>query len=474
MGQEIATSQFSQADFDTFRVRLKQETDLLASWLATDRLASRPFTAGFEMEVWLVGRNLAPAPCVEQLLQALDDPLVVPELATFNAEINCPPRALRGSALSELAADLAAVWTRCQTVGATLDIRLAMIGILPTVRPEHLSMANMAPRERYRALNDRIFRLRGGRPLQLAIEGCDRLDLTWKDVMLESAATSFQIHLKISPEIAARVYNLAKILSAPMVAITANSPFLFGKELWHETRIPLFEQAVSVGGPVLSERVNFGFRYAQASIMETFQANIDRYPILLPQLLDEPPERLAHLRLHNGTIWRWNRPLIGFDADDRPHLRIEHRVMPAGPTLTDAIANAALFYGAMHSMLLEPEPAEHRLPFAAARQNFYAAARNGLEAQISWLDGRYHPVSELLREEIVPRAYDGLAALDIGDEERKKWLSVIAARIATGQNGAVWQHRWAARHGMDMTQLLRAYLTRQEAGSPVHEWDSED
>jgi len=470
MGQEIEASRFTRTDFETFAARLRQETALLNLWLKEGRFSSGAATAGFEMEVWLVGPDQRPAPVLEPFLEKLDDALVVPELATFNAEINCPPVPLQANALTRLSAHLSLTWKRCLEVAETIDARLAMIGILPTVRPEHLVMANMTPRKRYRALNDQIFGLRHGRPLPLRISGRDRLDMEWRDVMLEAAATSFQIHFKVSPAQAARLYNVSKILSAPLVAAAANAPYLFGRELWRETRVPLFEQAVSVGGPVLNERVNFGFRYAQASIAETFEANIARYPVLLPQLTDAPPEALAHLRLHNGTIWRWNRPLIGFDDDGTPHLRIEQRVMPAGPTIPDAIANAALYYGAANSLLNDSDPTEQRLPFEVARENFYAAARLGLEARIPWLHGKSAPLHQILSEDVLPRARAGLKAFGIPDEETDPWLDIIAARVANGQNGAAWQLGWTARHGRDTQRLTAAYLERQESGHPVHTW----
>ncbi len=470
MGQEIATSHFSKADFDAFASRLKQETALLGTWLEDGTLSDGPPTVGFEIEVWLLASDATPAPVVESLLERLADPLVVPELATFNAEINCPPRPLRGPALSQLADDLTALWGRCQRVAETLETKLAMFGILPTVRPEHLVIANMTPRKRYMALNDQIFSLRRGRPLRLVITGRDRLEMAWEDVMLEAAATSFQLHLKIPARLAGRLYNASKILSAPLIAISANSPYLFGRDLWEETRIPLFEQAVSVGGPVLSERVNFGFRYVERSILETFEANLSRYPPLLPQLLDTRPEQLAHLRLHNGTIWRWNRPLIGFDDDGRPHVRIEHRVMPSGPTLADCIANAALYYGAAVSLINEPTPPEQQLSFAEAHRAFYEAARKGLTADLPWLDGRTHPVVEIIDRDLLPRAASGLLASGASPSDIETYLGIIRARNDARQTGAIWQRRWVARHGPDMIALTRAYLEHQRIGLPVHAW----
>ena len=288
--------------------------------------------------------------------------------------------------------------------------------------------------------------------------------------MTESAATSFQIHLKVTPEEAARVYNWSKVLSAPMVAIGANSPFLFGRNLWEETRIPLFEQAVSVGGSFFSERVTFGLRYVKDSVLECFQGNLTRFPPLLPQVMDEPPERLAHLRLHNGTIWRWNRPLIGFDDSGTPHLRIEHRVVPAGPTVSDSIANAALYFGAVQSFAGEAEPPDHRLPFSVAKANFYTAARQGLDAEIEWLDDRTGTLAQILTDDLLPRAHRGLLELGIDTSEADLWLGIIAERLRSGRTGSAWQRAWVKRHEPDMEALTAAYLERQQTGRPVHEW----
>ncbi|EGV19680.1 glutamate--cysteine ligase family protein [Thiocapsa marina] len=470
MGQEIAEAHFTEQDFVEFADRLREETTLLEHWLDSDRFETSDPTAGFELEAWLVDPRLDPAPEVESLLAGLNDPLVVAELATFNAEINGSPRPLTGDCLSRLATELTATLQRCDRVAQTLGTRLLTIGILPTVRPQHLSLGAMTPRQRYRALNDQIFALRHDRPLKLDIAGRDRLALEWHDVMLEAAATSFQIHLKVTPREAARVYNASKLISGPMVAISANSPYLFGHDLWDETRIPLFEQAVSLGGPILQERVNFGFRYAERSIMETFRANLDRYPVLLPHLMVEEPQALAHLRLHNGTIWRWNRPLLGFDAAGRPHLRIEHRVVPAGPTVADMFANAALYLGAVRDLAGQLEPPESRMPFLQTRAAFYTCAREGLDAEIQWLDGAISPVARILREDLLPRARRGLLSAGIDPPEIAHWLGIIARRLETGRTGARWQRAWVARHGPDMAGLTAAYLEQQGTGRPVHAW----
>ena len=475
MGQEIERTGFTPEDFAAFDARLRAETALLHDWFRDAAFSTRDRVGGFELEAWLVDAAGRPAPINARVLERLADPSVVPELARFNIEFNSPPQALSGDALSRMLVALERVYASSRRAAAAFDAGVLTIGILPTLREADLTTRNMSDQKRYRALNDQVLRQRDGRPLELNIVGHERLHILHADVMLESAATSFQVHLKVAPARAVEFYNLAQILSAPMVAVSANSPFLFGRDLWSETRIPLFEQAVAVGGfgagaagPL--RRVGFGSGYAHASLFECFQENLDHYPVLLPVWSDLPVEKLEHLRLHNGTIWRWNRPLIGFDDDGTPHLRIEHRVMPAGPTLVDAIANAAFFFGLMACLGNEVAPGSELLPFSVARDNFYAAARDGLDAQLCWSKGRRLRVQSLILDELLPQARRGLeqSGLDARDVER--FLDVVRARTETGATGAAWQRAYVARHGRDWGKLTRTYHELHDSGRPVHEW----
>lgn len=475
MGQEIDQTRFTQEDFTIFMQRLHEETNLLARFLDEDRFDDHPPVAGFELEAWLVDAQLRPAPLNQVFLKRLGNPLVSPELATFNVEFNVAPATLAGNALSTLERELAEGWQDGCTTAHALDADLVMIGILPTVRNTDLVMQNLSAMNRYVALNAEVLRLRGGRPLQLDIHGKDILRAEHDDVMLESATTSFQIHLQVPPVLAVRAYNASIIASAPLVAASANSPYLFSKNLWAETRIPLFEQSVEVGGyeddahgPM--RRVSFGSGYARQSIVECFQENLEHFPVLLPIRFDSPPEKFEHLRLHNGTLWRWNRPLIGFNDQGVPHLRIEQRVAPAGPTIVDAIANAAFYYGLTQALCEANTAPEAEMPFATARDNFYACARLGLDAHITWLDGKKHPAQALLLKTLLPLAHSGLISLGVSDQDRSRYLGTFEARVQTGQNGASWQRRYVAHHDADMQTLLAAYLRHQHSGLPVHEW----
>ena len=469
MGDEIPQRHFAAEDFTRFRRCLDRETDAVANLFANDGFSERGDIAGFELEAWLVDAQGNPAPRNEHFLAELHNPLVVPELASYNVELNGSPCAITGRVFTRLHDELAATWRACQEAARALDLRLATIGILPTIAPELLNSDHMSRMVRYQALNDRVLALRDGAPFEVDIAGADHLVMSHDDVMLEAAATSFQIHLQCKPARAVRTYNATLAASAPMVALAANSPFLFGRSLWAETRVPLFEQAVSLG-PRDPERVGFGTGYADASLFETFRENRELHTILLPYVQDEPPSKFAHVRFQNGTVWRWNRPLLGFDFDGVPHLRIEHRVVPAGPTIDDCIANTAVFMGAVRALVDDEVPIETQLPFETARANFYEAARLGLDAEFTWRDGERRPARALLLEDMLPAAAGALRTLDIPDGEVERYLGIATRRVEAGANGASWQRRWVARYGAEFNALTLAYLDAQDSGQPVHAW----
>ncbi len=472
MGDEIERRYFDAEDFSEFRRRLDAETVLLRDQFAAGEFSDRGDVAGFELEAWLVDEHGDPCPNNDAYLAALDNPLVVPELAAFNVELNGSPTALTGRAFSRMHDELAATWNACREVAEETGCHLVAIGILPTVKESLLTSEYMSSMVRYQTLNDRIMALRDGKPLELRVDGDSELCITHHDVMLEAAATSFQIHLQCKPERSVRDFNASLIASAPMVAASANSPYLFGRSLWDETRIPLFEQAVNVGDRY-PPRVSFGSGYVRESLLEIFEENQREHLILIPAVRNTPASKFAHVRFHNGVLWRWNRPLIGFDFDGQVHLRIEHRVVPAGPTIKDCIANAAFYFGLVRGFSLAGRPPEEDLPFATARENFYTAARHGLGSRPAWVrNGRRVEIGmrELITGELLPMARRGLESENIPPGEIDDYLDVIAARVDSGQNGAAWQKRWVHLHGNDPHQLVAEYRQRQDAGEPVHTW----
>ncbi|MGD8560211.1 MAG: glutamate--cysteine ligase [Gammaproteobacteria bacterium] len=475
MGQEIEGSRFKKQDFQRFLARLKQETELLGQWFADKRFANDKTVTGFELEAWLVDNQQRPAPINAEFIKAMNTELVCPELASFNVEFNYTPRELQGNALSELQTEMAGLWQRGNTTATSLDGQLVMIGILPTVDEQYLNMQYISSMNRYRALNEQVLRMRKGRALEFNISGPEHMRAKHMDVMFESATTSFQIHLQVPLDLAVRAYNASIILSAPSVAVSANSPFMCGKDLWAETRIPLFEQSVEVGGYEQGShgplrRVTFGSGYLQNSILECFKENLNHYPILLPGVIDDPPENFSNVRLHNGTLWRWNRPLIGVENGE-PHIRIEHRVVPSGPSVLDNVANAAFYFGLAENLIRREVHPEVQLPFNQARDNFYNAAKYGFDAHVVWLDGKKSNIRILILDKLLPMAAKGLEDAGVDAADIDKYLGIIEQRARNSCNGAAWQRAFVAKYGKDMANLTRAYIERQNSGEPVHTWD---
>lgn len=468
MGREISASHFHHSDFHQFDRHMTREMALLHEYFRTERFSMADPCIGVELEMWLIDQNGNPQPRNGELLQLLNSPDVVPELAQFNIEFNVPHQQLMGESLQLLEDDLGSIWNETAAVAGSLGLSVLAIGVLPTIEASQLTLATMSEMSRFRALNEQVRRLRRGRPIHLRIQGEEELDVLQNDVMLEAAATSLQVHYQVPWTRAVRYYNAAVIASGPVLALSANSPFLFGRHLWQESRIPLFETAIDLGGPF--PRVHFGSGYALASLEEFFLENRSCHAVLLPIELEEPSEMLPHVRLHNGTIWRWNRPLIGFDDNGQPHIRIEHRVMPAGPSLLDMMSNIAFATGLIRSLSEMDIPPESLLPFAQAEANFHSAARFGLASRQIWLNGETFDVRPLI-EQLLPSARRGLEMLNISPSAINRYLSVIEARIQTGQNGAVWQSRFVEQHGKDFSALTRTYAARQRTGQPVHEWE---
>ena len=482
MGQEISTDRFSEDDFNRFRLNLQQETERLSEWFASpaSQFSDSPtLVGGFELEACLIDRNFDPKGINQSFLSHLASDLVVEELASFNVEINTQPQPLAAKGLSLMQAGLDRTWQHCTAAAENLDAHLLSIGILPTLGPEHLTLDNMSDRARYRVLNQRLIQQRRDRHIHIKIAD-PHDERSWfnfdsSNIMIEAAATSFQIHLQVPLTAALRYFNAATLLAGPMVAISANSPYLFGHNLWCESRIPLFEQIMTLDNPVeqgkATSRVFLSQGYLKQSMMECFVENLEQFSILLPESLPVG-DRFNHLRLHNGTIWRWNRPLIGFNPDGTPHLRIEHRVVPAPTTPIDAIATAAFYFGLVHFFATQDVPPESQLPFKQTEANFYAAAQQGLTAPVTWLEGNTSSMQDLLLRGLLPMARQGLVTLQLDRSDIDFYLGIIQERLISGQTGAEWQRRFVEGRSADMRSLLSAYLDNQISGLPVHQWNT--
>ena len=478
MGEEITYSRFVKADYQQYQKRLQQETDILAEWFSNRSLSNKDLVAGYELEAWLIDDNASPCPQNEAFLQQADNSLLFPELAKFNIELNVEPQSFNNSLLSDFEKRLQYLWQQCSEISQDIGCNMLGIGILPTLTNNDLSLDNISSLDRYRALNEQVLRHRKGKVINLNINGNEHLQVEHKDVMLEAASTSLQIHLQTPQDSSVRYYNASMILSAPLVTVGANAPFLFNRDLWYETRIPVFEQSVDIGGiggaasgPI--HRVTFGSEYARESLLECFKENLEHYPVLLPVTYETEPEKLNYLRLHNGTIWRWNRPLIGFDDDGTPHLRIEHRTMSSAASMADNIANIAFYYGLVHYYATCIDPPEATLTFAETKDNFYRSAQLGLNHRVLWTDGARYSVKELVLDRLLAEAATGLAKLGVSATDSKRYLGIIESRIASEQTGTQWQRKFTELHGRNMKQLTLSYYRNQQHNKPVHEWDFE-
>jgi len=374
MGKEIGTVRFTHEDEKIFHKKLRQETKILKRWFENEIFErSRP-KCGLELEAWLVTKDFVPAPVSHLFIEKLNHPLVVPEISKFNFEINTEPYLIEEDVFSKHENELLQLWQKCQNLAEAMNLKALIIGTLPTLRDHMLTLDNLSPQNRYFALNERVMKLRQGHPLEIDIEGKDEVHVKHNDVITECAATSLQVHFDVTQENASKYYNASVIASAFMAAVCANSPFFYGKELWDETRVAIFEQSVNVKSfkkinGEYAKRVSLGNGYVRKSVMELFIENLDGHPILIPEVTPSNSEWLDHLRLQNGTIWRWNRPLVGLSETGKPSLRLEFRVPSAGPTIKDVIANM-VFQIAVNQYLFEIEDLEKKITFEIANENF--------------------------------------------------------------------------------------------------------
>ncbi len=445
---------------------------------------------GAEQELFLVDHEYHPAPGALKVLQAMADPHVTTELGLFNLELNADPQPLRGPGLSVMEAQLTSLLEKLRGAAADLGLTPVLIGILPTIRKNDLGLENMVPSPRYQALNRATTAMRG-EAYDFAIKGMDELIVKHDSVMVEACNASFQVHLQVTPDDFARLYNLAQVLAGPVLSVATNSPILFGKRLWAETRIAVFEQAVDTRQKGLhmrerQARVTFGKRWVQKSVLEIYKEDVARFRTLVGADLEEDALRtlesggvpqLKALRLHNGTVYRWNRACFGIGEDGKPHLRIELRVLPSGPTVTDEMANAALWLGLMSELGATVEDVTTRIEFDDALANFYAAARDGLGARMTWLDGEEVMAQTLVLEKLLPLAEAGLKRAGADPNDITRYLGVIEQRARTMRTGSRWALSSFAGMkdrgslGEKLTALTAATVARQMTGRTVSDWE---
>jgi len=469
MGEEIHKEDFEQVDFDRFRQRLEQETELLRELFAERAFDNSTRLLGYELELCLADRNGEPSRINTSVLDAANNPLFTTELARFNMEINGNVFPFQGDVFHQIEADLAQLYQQAEDAAQDLDSQIGLFGVFPSVTEEHLNPDTyMTELHRYKLLNRQLLSMRG-RPVQLHLDGEEQLDIQKHDVMLEALATSLQIHTQVPFDEIVPTYHAGLWSSMLILAATANSPLVLGKCCWQESRIGIFKQSVDTRNPQEVEdrivpRVHFGKGYIE-SLLDLFEDNFYYSPIL-PEVLDRPLEDLHHLCLHNGTIWRWVRPIIARNKDGSYHLRLELRVVPSGPTLIDTIANLVFYVGLTEGLkTLGTQLTE--VPFATLESDFYRAAREGLDTTAHWPDGEELPLKQILLERALPLARETLQAAGIKDSGH--WLDIIEARVTSGATGSRWISTHWKQFG-DSAQLVRDYIAQAKTNKPVHEW----
>lgn len=446
---------------------------------------------GAEQELCMVDAARQPSSLAFSLLPELPDDFTF-EIGQFNLEANLAPFELDSSALQKTEDQLRGLLAKLKAVGAPQGIQPILTGILPTIRRQHLDLDHMTPLERFDVLNQGLTQLRGG-AFEINIHGADELTTSLPSVMYEAANTSWQLHLQLDPRNFSEAYNWAQYIAGPVLAATANSPLLFGRELWHETRIAVFQQSIDTRRSANQirdrhNRVNFGREWLKGSPVQLFKDNITRFPLILTGDIQEDAiaaldqgltPKLKALRLHNGTIYSWNRPCYGVGSDEQAHLRLENRYIPAGPTIKDQMANFAFWVGLMKGLPPRYLDLHESVPFQHAKSNFYRAARSSLYASLGW-NGKHRPVRRIILEELLPLAYEGLQKCGYTDTQSQKYLSIIERRVAGHANGACWTiknfraiaERFGA--GVAVREITDAMIQGQEADIPVHDWPDID
>jgi CBS domain-containing protein/gamma-glutamyl:cysteine ligase YbdK (ATP-grasp superfamily) len=488
MGEHKVEQHVDEKKAQTFMKALLEDLRALALMLEEGRIDSGVTRIGAEQEMFLIDRYLRPAPVSLEVLKHASDERLTTEIARFNLEANLTPLELTNNCFRRLEQELEELIALARNSAATQGADILLSGILPTLQKSDLTLDNLTPLARYQELDRGVIRMRGG-PLSIHIKGLDELHLTHDNIMMESCNTSFQVHFQSNAKEFAKHYNVAQAITAPVLAAAVNSPLLFGQRLWQETRVALFqhstdERSHSQLARSQPTRVSFGDRWLENSIVELFHDQITRFrPIMIGEPDENPFHVLARgetpllsaLRMHNGTVWRWNRACYGITASV-PHLRIENRALPSGPTIVDEIANTAFFTGLMLALPGVYGDITRRMSFDNAKLNFFRAARHGLDAHFQWIDGESHGVASLILDHLLPLARRGLSEAQVASKDIDKYLGIIEERVQSRQTGAAWIMK--SLSGMEgstsrdarQRRLTAAMLANQKQGQPVHRW----
>ena len=489
MGEQNVRETIDEAQHQAFMKALLKEVRALETMLENGMVEDGIRRIGAEQEMFLINRAHRPALTALDILETIEDERFTHELGLFNLEANLSPHEYGGQCLRRMHEEAEEVYRLAREAARETGSDIALVGILPTLSRDNLGLDAMVPTARYQALNDALLRLRG-HDFQFTINGIDQLTVRHGNVMLEACNTSFQVHFQVGPQEFASLYNIAQAVTGPLLASVVNSPILLGKRLWHESRIAVFEHSVDARSEAHQARghkprVHFGDHWIESSVTEVFKEDIARFRVILTTDTEDDVEgmvargeapRLNALRLHNGTVYRWNRPCYGV-GNGVPHLRIENRVIPAGPTVIDEIANAAFFFGMMSGMSQSVSDIRDHLSFEDVKSNFLAAARDGIRAQMSWFNDQHMPARDLILKQLLPMAREGLQEAGIDADDIERYLGVLEHRVATRRTGA----RWALESMSNMQQqgtldqrlrcLVKSMVEQQSSGQPIAVWE---
>ncbi len=488
MGVETVKLAETKEQVQEFIKYLLKDIRAMEKMLSEDYFETDTIRIGAEQELCLVDKFAKPAPISIELLEALNDKDFTTELARFNLETNLDPLEFKGKCLSMLEANILNQLDKAREAIKQFDGDIVLTGVLPTIRKNDLEIENLTPLPRYRALCDAINKLRGDE-YDLRIQGMDELLMRFDTPLLEACNTGFQVHLQVTPDEFVNKYNLAQAITGPVLSSAVNSPLLFGKRLWAETRIALFHQSVDtrkVGDHLRdnSPRVTFGNEWLKESILEIYKEDIARYRVMLSSNITEDVDeifeaggipKLMALQVHNGTVYRWNRPCYGI-SNGKPHLRIENRIFPSGPTVTDEIANAAFWLGLLNGMDNEYPEISKVLDFDDARMNFIAASKLGLDTKFKWVGDKRYSAVDLINKELLPLAREGLKNADVYEGDISSYLDVIKERTEAAQTGSYWMVKSYNSLSKDvsreqaLTAITNAMIKNQRKGEPVHKW----
>ena len=491
MGIEIDRINFEQADYRQFSDRLQENLAVLGQLVEDPEFGRGPGSLGAELEMYIVDDAGRPLHANHEILARAQDPQLTLELNRYNLEFNLSPYAVSGEPFVNTEREICAKLDSLRSVAAELGGRVVPIGILPTLQQADFGAHCITDRRRYHALVAQLLQRRGGQ-FRIDINGDDPLKLAMSDITLEGANTSFQVHYRVSPEVYADTYNAIQLMTPLALALGANSPTLFGHRLWHETRVPLFKQSIDTRqvdryGWNEPPRVSFGQGWARRGAGELFNEVVRIYPPLLPICSGQSPAQeiangltpsLSELRLHQSTVWLWNRPI--YDDADGGMLRIEMRALPAGPTAVDMVANAALLIGLAEGVRPRINELLPAIPFAIAEYNFYRAAQYGLDARLVWpgfdQSGYREQSACSIIKTLLPLAREGLERVGISSAESVHYLDVIEQRLACRQTGSSWQlgRLEQLQKSLSTTPALHAlleeFIAHSEANMPVAEW----